>query len=134
MGQQQQSQSEAHALPFARESNSAARRLLAAFLSDRALDPVLLQDAAIVMGELVANGLDHGRPDDQDCLEVSWRIDERELSLSVHDAGGPTVPTVLDVDQFAARGRGLAMVQKLSSSWSVDRSHGTQVTVVLPLA
>lgn len=125
---------EVHELPFARSSNAAARALLATFLDRQRLDIAVLMDASIVLGELVANGLDHGCPDRHDGLEVSWRLDEGGLSLSVLDGGGgETVPHVLTVDQYAPRGRGLAMVQKLARSWTVDTSGGTRVTAVLPL-
>lgn len=125
---------EVHELPFARSSNAAARALLATFLDRQRLDTAVLMDASIVLGELVANGLDHGCPDRQDGLEVSWRLDEGGLSLSVRDGGGETVPHVLTVDQYAPRGRGLAMVQKLATSWTVDTNGGTRVTAVLPLS
>lgn len=124
---------EVHELPFARSSNAAARALLATFLDRQRLDTAVLMDASIVLGELVANGLDHGCPDPHDGLEVSWRLDEGGLSLSVLDGGGRSVPHVLTVDQYAPRGRGLAMVQKLAASWTVDTSGGTRVTAVLPL-
>lgn len=124
---------EVHELPFARSSNAAARALLATFLDRLHLDTAVLMDASIVLGELVANGLDHGCPDHHDGLEVSWRIDEGGLALSVLDGGGETVPHVLHVDRYAPRGRGLAMVQKLTTSWTVETSGGTRVTAVLPL-
>lgn len=124
---------EVHELPFSRETNTRARALLLAFLERQGLGTRVRQDATIVLGELIANGLDHGRPDPHDGLEVSWRLGERGLSLSVLDGGGATTPRVLSPDPTAPRGRGLAMVQALSTTWSCDNSRGTRVTAVVDL-
>jgi serine/threonine-protein kinase RsbW len=124
---------EVHELPFARETNRLARMLLAAFMLRQQLGTQTAQDAAIVIGELVANGLDHGRPDLRRGLEVSWSVEDDQLRLSVLDGGGHTTPHVLAPDLYAARGRGLAMVEALSSSWWFESANGTRVTAVLPL-
>ena len=123
---------ETHELPFSREANRAARRLLAAFVLREHLRMEVCQDAAIVLGELVANGLDHGRPDPHRGLEVSWLLDAGSLRLSVLDGGGRTEPHVVSADDYDTRGRGLAMVAALSTSWWVDHRTGTRVTAVIP--
>ncbi|MBB6627478.1 ATP-binding protein [Nocardioides sp. KIGAM211] len=126
--------SEVHGLPFSTTSNRRARDLLAAFLRDSPLAAHVAQDAAIVIGELVANGVDHGRPDGHSGLEVSWQLDSTGLRLSVLDGGGGTsAPHVVAASAYAARGRGLAMVQALSTAWWVDTDPGTRVTAVLAL-
>jgi two-component sensor histidine kinase len=124
---------EVHELPFARASNRQARSLLAEFLDRQQLDVATAQDAAIVIGELVANGLDHGRPDRLSGLEVSWALSRHELRLSVFDGGGSSLPHVEPTDPFAARGRGLAMVEALSASWWFEKDSGTRVTAVLAI-
>jgi anti-sigma regulatory factor (Ser/Thr protein kinase) len=123
---------EVHQLPFAAASNRTARGLLSRYLRGTGLDAALSQDAAIVLGELVANSLDHGRPDDGDGFEVTWRLDGGRLQLSVRDGGGSgTRPRVMAADPWATRGRGLAMVQALADTWWVDDASGTRVTAVL---
>jgi two-component sensor histidine kinase len=122
---------EVHELPFSSDSNRRARALLSEFLGRQQLDVATAQDAAIVIGELVANGLDHGRPDRLRGLEVSWQLSGRELRLSVLDGGGPTTPHVEAADVWAPRGRGLAMVQALAASWWFENDSGTRVTAVL---
>ena len=124
---------EVHELPFGRDANAAARTLLAAFIDRQQLGRRLAQDAALVIGELVANGIDHGRPDPSRGLEVSWTLDGGCLRLSVFDGGGRSVPHVVDAEPFAPRGRGLAMVAALSASWWFEGSSGTRVTAVLDL-
>jgi two-component sensor histidine kinase len=121
-----------HRLPFAPASNRTARGLLTRYLGTMELDPSVSQDAAIVLGELVANSLDHGRPDAGDGLEVTWRLDDDQLQLSVRDGGGTdTRPQVMTAEPWATRGRGLAMVQALAETWWVDDASGTRVTAVL---
>lgn len=123
---------EVHRLPFVPASNRTARGLLSRFLRGTDLADTISQDAAIVLGELVANCLDHGRPDSGDCLEVTWLVDGGRLQLSVWDGGGgATRPQVLAADPWATRGRGLAMVQALADTWWVDDAGGTRVTAVL---
>jgi serine/threonine-protein kinase RsbW len=122
---------EVHRLPFLPTSNRTARGLLSTYLRSTPLGASVSQDAAIVLGELVANSLDHGRPDSRDGLEVTWRVDGGRLQLSVCDGGGATRPQVVAADPWATRGRGLAMVQALAESWWVDDATGTRVTAVL---
>ncbi len=124
---------EVHELPFGRGANAAARTLLAAFVERASLGHHLRQDAALVLGELVANGIDHGRPDARHGLEVSWELEGDALRLSVFDGGGETVPHVVAPDPYAPRGRGLAIVQALTTAWWFDGSHGTRVTAVLAI-
>lgn len=125
---------EVHRLPFLPTSNRTARGLLSTYLRSTPLGNALSQDAAIVLGELVANSLDHGRPDAADGLEVTWRVSGDRLQLSVCDGGGKTRPQVVTAGPWATRGRGLAMVQALSESWWVEDAAGTtgtRVTAIL---
>lgn len=122
---------EVHRLPFLPTSNRAARGLLSTYLRGTPLGTSMSQDAAIVLGELVANSLDHGRPDAADGLEVAWWFEGGRLQLSVCDGGGATRPQVVVADLWATRGRGLAMVAALAERWWVDDASGTRVTAVL---
>lgn len=123
---------EVHRLPFTATSNRTARGLLSRFLSTANVDVSVSQDAAIVLGELVANSLDHGRPDAGDSFEVTWQMDGGQLRLSVRDGGGTASrPRVMAADPWATRGRGLAMVQALAETWWVDDAAGVRVTAVL---
>ena len=122
---------EVHELPFGRDANAVARALLASFIDRQQLGRRVGQDAALVIGELVANGVDHGRPDPQQGLEVSWTLDGQGLRLSVFDGGGTSTPHVVEAEPFASRGRGLAMVAALSVRWWFEGSSGTRVTAVL---
>lgn len=108
-----------------------ARRELYAFL-ESVEATAIAPEAATVLGELVANAIDHGRPVDGNVIEVRFGWDPTgHLWISVLDGGGPTTPVVVTPDPEAVRGRGLAMVAGLSTDWSVERDHGTRVTARL---
>ena len=64
-------------------------------------------------------------------LEVSWQLEGDALRLSVFDGGGTSVPHVVAPDPYAPRGRGLAIVQALTTAWWFDGTGGTRVTAVL---
>ncbi len=125
---------EVHELPFVLTSNRTARDLLSRFLREASVSPRVAQDAVIVIGELVANGLEHGCPDSARGLEVTWRVEGVRLRVSVRDGGAGTgrpAPRVMPPDPWASRGRGLAMVQALADSWWVEDDAGTRVTAII---
>lgn len=121
-----------HRLPFERGSATASRMLLKELLSTIECDPMKAKDAVIVVGELVANALDHGRPDDGH-LEVSFAQRDGLLKVGVRDGGGGGIPQVRTVSIYDERGRGMAMVQALSREWSCTHERGLLVTAVVPL-
>jgi anti-sigma regulatory factor (Ser/Thr protein kinase) len=93
----------------------------------------LIGDATLVVHELVVNGLVHGEPDEHDRIEVSGRIADGELVISVRDEGTRGTVAAQPFTDDRTHGRGLSMVGMLSSSWTVDRSAGTRVSARLPL-
>lgn len=121
-------------LPFDQQAVALARRLVRDLLSSRvAPRSQVVDDAALVLDELVANAVTHGAPDKKGHVAVTGVVDGDELALSVLDEGsGGTVAAVPFTDD-AAHGRGLAIVDALSTSWWVDRSRGTQVTALIRL-
>jgi anti-sigma regulatory factor (Ser/Thr protein kinase) len=118
-------------LPFGPQAARRARRLLTDFLVAARLPSTVVRDAALVLSELVTNSVDHGRGNAANEIEVSWQLSAQRLRVSVHDAGGGSVPAVRRIDPRAAHGRGLAIVAALSSAWSVDQADGTLVTAEL---
>ncbi len=109
-----------------------ARTLVNDALVARDVDARVVEIANIVVGELVMNAVRHGEPDQDGTLEVSRRLEDQALRLSVRDAGR--------VDRLAAAmpgpasmgGGGLTMVERLCR-WSYDTSDGTRVTAELAL-
>lgn len=118
-------------LPFEAVSARHARRQLTDYLVRAGTRGGLIQDAALVISELVTNSVDHGRPQPGDGIEVSWDLSPERLRVSVCDGGGTGVPAASQVEPHAPRGRGLAIVGALCAHWWVEQVDGTRVTAEL---
>jgi len=110
-----------------------ARELVADLLSQCLAHPPrdLVADAKLVVHELVLNAVSHGEPDDEGRIEVSGRVVEGELVISVLDRGTRGTVAPVPFTEHGPSGRGLSMVAALSSRWTVDRSSGTRVSAWL---
>lgn len=88
----------------------------------------VLQDALVVVSELVTNAVVHAGTDSD--LEV--RLSEGALEIRVTDTSTrPPVRHVADGDP-GTRGRGLVLLDALSSRWGIERlTGGKTVWVVL---
>ena len=76
-----------------------------------------VDDAALVAAELLANAVQHGEPP----VEVCVLGDARLLRLEVRDASG-RAPLRLAGSTSNMTGRGLALVEAVSSRWGVARA------------
>lgn len=92
----------------------AARRFAIHALSGHA--PELLEVAELLVSELAGNCVRHT----DSSFEVTVSADRRRVRVAVSDRG-PGEPVVQHVDANAVSGRGLALVEMLSSSWGVRR-------------
>lgn len=112
-------------------TSSAARSALRADLRRSGVTTEAASDAEIVLGELVANALEHGEPFDDGTIEIGWALTGDRLSIAVADSGTAALirPGALTGD--APRGRGLALVAALSEIWAYDGSRGTRVVAVV---
>lgn len=119
-------------LPFELAAATAARHQLHDFLTQAGVPARIVNDAALVVSELVTNGVEHGRSDD-DAIHVSWWVEDGTLTLCVRDDGSEAEPTVTQVDMYAPRGRGLALVESICQTLQIDRSNGTEITATLKL-
>ncbi len=115
-------------LPHARASAAAARRQLAAELRGAGLDPVVVDDAMVVVTELVGNAVLHGRPLADGAIRVEWEPHDTVVDIAITDGGGASRPVRRDADAMALSGRGLAMIGQLASRWGVDE--GTESSTV----
>lgn len=121
-------------LPFDVTSVTAARGAVTRALVDRGAERQTIDDANIVVGELVMNAIRHGRPHRDDTIEVAWSLARDTLQFSVCDGG--------QVEHLEAQmpaptefgGRGLGMVEMLCRRWEYDNRDGTRVTAAIPAA
>lgn len=121
-------------LPFAASSVGVARRRLVSDLIAAKVYDSAVCDVALVISELLSNALRHAAPLPGSKIRVAWRIDADNVRVSVCDGGGPTVPELGEPTQAATGGRGLRIVQKLSSSWGTTAGdEGTTVWAEVPV-
>jgi anti-sigma regulatory factor (Ser/Thr protein kinase) len=88
-----------------------------------------VDDATLVVSELVTNATRHGRSNCR--LQLSVR--RGQVTVEVHD-NSPVRPRVHSRDTMAEGGRGIAMVRELSHRFSVMGGPGQGKTVQAVLA
>jgi hypothetical protein len=151
------------AVPHGPESVSAARRRLRKDLAGQRVPDVVIDDAVLILSELLSNACRHARPlepvpdpteetsetggaaerggEYQDGyiedgrVIVGWELhSDGLLTVEVTDGGGPTRPRRGSPSLTARGGRGLGIVGQLASDWGVRDAPG-EVTVwaVLPV-
>lgn len=121
-------------LPFSPTSAGTARRALAGWLHELGYDNGIVDDAQLVITELIANSVRHASPLSGDRLNVGWRREGARLLLTVRDGGGTTVPEQVSAGPESLSGRGLQIVDALGSSWSVESNgNGSVISVQLDL-
>ncbi|MFE3742871.1 ATP-binding protein [Streptomyces sp. NPDC059134] len=95
----------------------------------------VVDDAVLILSELVSNACRHGRPlghaeiGDGD-IRAEWRVDKAgRLTVEVTDGGGPTRPVPATPSVTARGGRGLTIISALAKEWGVRDSATGEVTV-----
>jgi serine/threonine-protein kinase RsbW len=121
-------------LPFAASTPGIARTRLAAFLTMQRASNSVIDDALIVISEMIANAVSHGVPTTDGTIEISWSINQDLLELSVLDAGEGASLKPIDFDEDSLSGRGLSIINRVADRWWVDMSRGTRVNAELGLA
>jgi anti-sigma regulatory factor (Ser/Thr protein kinase) len=104
------------------------RHRLVADLGRLGLAGELIEDAALLVSELVTNAVRYAHPLPGGTLLVSWEYVSGRLLLQVTDGGGRghpggrDHPQVRDAGPFDVRGRGLAIVEAIAAAWGIERS------------
>ena len=118
--------------PFAPVGVGMARRQMTADLRAYGVAQSLLEDAQVVLSELMANSVRHGRPLPSGRISASWRVDAQGITVAVTDGGGATAPISVNASPLSMGGRGLSIVDALSVDWGVRADVGaTTVYAVL---
>jgi anti-sigma regulatory factor (Ser/Thr protein kinase) len=118
-------------LPFAASSVSVARQRLRDWLGDHGGAGESVEDARVVVSELVANSVRHARPLPDGQILVSWTLEPRGLRLQVTDGGGATRPHNVNASASALAGRGMAIVGVLAREWWTERTESRSTVFAL---
>jgi anti-sigma regulatory factor (Ser/Thr protein kinase) len=86
-----------------------------------------LEDAKLLITELVTNSLLHGELDRRDTVLVRIYIAADALRLEVENSGTAGAVAANGPDPQAGRGFGLEILERLVSHWGVRRDQGTTV-------
>jgi anti-sigma regulatory factor (Ser/Thr protein kinase) len=119
------------AVPFAPSSVGRARSELREWLRPTGAASSLVEDAALVLSELVTNALRHARPRDANDVGIDMQLDDAALHLAVTDGGSDDTPRPLRAPLDAAGGRGLAIVGSVAEQWWYEPAQDGQTVHAL---
>ncbi len=107
-------------LPADVSSPRAARQVVASLLPAWG-HHCLVDDAVLLVSELVTNALSHARGQESYELELTARADAVRIAL----ADGSTVrPIVAELDDDRPSGRGIRIIEHLASRWGAEDHEG----------
>ena len=114
-------------VPWNQRSGRDARRALVSSLRDLQVDATVVDEAEIVISELVSNAARHARPLPDGTIRVNWTVRGGVVEVEVTDGGGPTTPRPAPRSLLAVTGRGLRIVRGYAHEWGVleDRAGRT---------
>ena len=96
-------------------SSTRARRAVAAWLTSKAFPERHIDDWLLIVSEVVTNAVVHARTPTR--IVVRW--DGVRVLVEVFDGMAHLLPKLLD-DLPAVGGRGLFLIDRLSSAWGVE--------------
>lgn len=108
-------------------SGREARRALVSSLRELDVDATVVDEAEVVISELVANSVRHAKPLADGTIRLGWTVRAGVVEVEVTDGGGPTVPRPAPRSLLAVQGRGLRIVRGYAHEWGVheDRAGRT---------
>ncbi|MFV2197934.1 ATP-binding protein [Nocardiopsis sp. LOL_012] len=131
-------------LPYASLSVTGARQRLCSDLRAVGIGGDRVDDASLIVSELVSNALRHASPlpTPADTVGVAWRVrvDRRSedggwVEIMVRDGGSSSMPRVARPSVSGLGGRGLGIVQSLAGRWGTEMdATTTTVWAVLDIA
>ncbi|WP_311733781.1 ATP-binding protein [Streptosporangium becharense] len=115
-------------LPYAPSSVAVARQRLCSDLQERGVSEPAIDDAVLVVSELLSNALRHAHPLPSGQIRVAWHWIEDHVEVAVSDGGAATEPRAGRPTLSSLGGRGLGIVDYIASRWGV-RHEGDVTTV-----
>ena len=112
-------------VPWAMSSAVQVRRALVSELRVLEVSETVIDEAEIVISELVANAIRHAQPLPDGMIHVNWAVSDGVVEISVTDGGGPTTPAPAPTSPWSANGRGLRIVRSLAHEWGVKDDVGS---------
>jgi len=114
-------------VPWKQSSGREARRALVSSLHELDVDQTIVDEAEIVISELVSNAVRHAKPLADGTIRLGWTVRAGVVEVEVTDGGGPTTPRPAPRSLMAAQGRGLRIVRGFAHEWGVheDRAGRT---------
>lgn len=97
------------------EAPRAARDLLRGMAAQAGCADARVEQAALLVSELVTNAVLHGRTD---VVRLALAVDDRTVEVAVHDRS-PDAPVVGAAEPSDLHGRGLLLVERLAEAWGV---------------
>ncbi len=109
------------------------RRALVDDLRSIAVSPQIVEEAEIVVCELLGNCVRHAAALPDGRIRVHWQVKAGVVELDVTDGGSPSMPKLRTISPYASSGRGLRIVRSLAHEWGVqdEDGHGRTVWVTL---
>ncbi|MCG5219684.1 ATP-binding protein [Streptosporangium sp. KLBMP 9127] len=115
-------------LPYALSSVAVARQRLCSDLQEWGVFTSSIEDAVLVVSELLSNALRHAHPLPSGQIGVAWRWTEGHVEVAVSDGGSATEPRAGRPTLSSLGGRGLGIVEFIAERWGVR--HDGEITTV----
>lgn len=113
-------------LPVGLVSPAAARDALTRWLKDE-VPAEVLEDARLLVTELVTNSLGHAEVTADASLHMTVQLTEGAVRVEVRDPGTSGTIAPREPDRESGGGFGLHLVDMLATRWGVNHTGGTQV-------
>jgi anti-sigma regulatory factor (Ser/Thr protein kinase) len=105
-------------LPASLDAPATARLHLRTYAPQ--LSPAMFGDVLIMMNELVTNAVQHGQPP----VTLQVDIDPGGVTVTVGDTSAAVPPAIVRAPSLSSTsGRGLLIVEELSTRWGVSPRH-----------